>query len=548
VRPSPGSSGTLAADRVTVVHGTHAVLTNVSVVLGPRARVGVVGPNGVGKSTLLRVLAGLETPDSGVVERSPGTLTVGYLPQEVIGVDGETLLDYLSRRTGVAAASTALDAAAAAMAEDALHTEDAMHIEAHAAALEHFLALGGDDLDARAAEVCADIGLGDSRLDQPMEGLSGGQRARAGLDAILLSRFDVLLLDEPTNDLDFDGLALLEDFVVRTGAAVGVVSHDRAFLDRVVERVVELDGHDHTAREFAGGWSAYLEERAREREHGYEDYERYRTERARLLERSHQQRRWAERGRNKAVRRPADPDKFIRHRQVQATERLAAKAKATERAMERLEVVEKPWEGWELRMALPSAPRSSDVVARLESAVVERGAFRLGPIDLELRWQDRLAIVGANGSGKTTLLEALLGRLPLSSGTRHWGSRIVVGELDQARHVLSGDHDLLHVFCGDTGMLVGDARTLLAKFGLGSDEVLRSASTLSPGERTRALLALLVAKQVNLLVLDEPTNHLDLPAIEQLESALDSYDGTLILVTHDRHLLDAVKVTTTVRL
>jgi ATPase subunit of ABC transporter with duplicated ATPase domains len=267
-----------------------------------------------------------------------------------------------------------------------------------------------------------------------------------------------------------------------------------------------------------------------------------------LVDRSRQQRRWAERGRNKAVRRPADPDKHIRRRAVAATERLAAKAKATERAMERLEVVEKPWEGWELRLALPPAPRSSDVVVRLESAVVERGPFALGPVDLEVRWQDRLAIVGANGSGKTTLLEALLGRLPLSSGTRRWGSRIVVGELDQARHALSGERAVLDVFCEDAGMLAGDARTLLAKFDLGSDEVLRSTSTLSPGERTRALLALLVARQVNLLILDEPTNHLDLPAIEQLESALESYDGTLVLVTHDRRMLDAVRVTRTVRL
>ncbi|MBV8982134.1 MAG: ABC-F family ATP-binding cassette domain-containing protein, partial [Acidimicrobiia bacterium] len=268
----------------------------------------------------------------------------------------------------------------------------------------------------------------------------------------------------------------------------------------------------------------------------------------RLLDRSRQQRRWAERGRNKAVRRPPDPDKNIRHRHVEATERLAAKARATERAMERLQVVEKPWEGWKLRLELPPAPRSSDVVARLESAVISRGPFTLGPIDLEVHWQDRLAIVGPNGSGKTTLLQALLGRAPLTSGTRHWGSRIVVGELDQARRALSGERDLLSVFCDETGMVVADARTLLAKFDLGPDEVLRPTTTLSPGERTRALMALLVAKEVNLLVLDEPTNHLDLPAIEQLEAALETYDGTLVLVTHDRRLLDTVRITRTLQL
>jgi ATPase subunit of ABC transporter with duplicated ATPase domains len=541
VRPS--SSGTLAAARITVVHGIHTVLRDVSVVVGPRARVGVVGPNGVGKSTLLRVLAGLEQPESGTVERSPATVTVGYLPQEITGVGGETLLSYLERRTGVATAAAALDEAEAALAEDP------GTLDAHADALERFLALGGGDLETRAAEVCADIGLGGaSRLGQPMDGLSGGQRARAGLAATKLSRFDVLLLDEPTNDLDFDGLDQLERFVVGTSAAVAVVSHDREFLDRVIDRVVELDGHDHTGREYAGGWMAYLEERARERAHGYEDYGRYRSDRRRLVERSRQQRRWAERGRNKAVRKPPDPDKNIRHRDVEATERLAAKARSTERAMERLQVVEKPWEGWDLQLQLPPAPRSSDVVVALQAAVVEIGDFTLGPLHLDLRWQDRLAIVGPNGSGKTTLLGAILGRIPLTSGERRWGSRIVVGELDQARHVLTGEVALLDVFRHETGMLAGDARTLLAKFDLAADEVLRPAPTLSPGERTRALLALLVAKQVNLLVLDEPTNHLDLPAIEQLESALESYDGTLLLVTHDRRLLDTVRITRTLEL
>jgi ATPase subunit of ABC transporter with duplicated ATPase domains len=536
------SSGTLAAAHVTVVHGIRPVLTDVSLVLGPRARMGIVGPNGVGKSTLLRVLAGLEVPDEGSVDRSPATLIVGYLPQEITGNDSETLLEYLSRRTGVKEAEAALDEAIAALADDADVADR------HAEALEHFLALGGDDLAARAAAVCADVGLGDDRLGQRLDGLSGGQRARAGLAAILLSRFDVLLLDEPTNDLDFAGLDLLEGFVAQTPAALAVVSHDRAFLDHAVERVLELHGHEHTATEYAGGWTAYLEERALAREHGYEAYDRYRTERDRLGQRSQQQRGWARRGTARAVKRPADPDKFVRHRAVQTSEKLAGKAKATERAIERLDVVDKPWEGWDLRLQLPPAPRSSDVVVRLEDAVVERGPFRLGPLDLELRWQDRLAIVGPNGSGKTTLLQALLGRTPLASGTRHWGSRVVVGELDQSRRALGADREVLDALREETGMLAGEARSLLAKLGLGPDEVLRPASTLSPGERTRTLLGLLVARGVNLLVLDEPTNHLDLPAIEQLEAALESYEGTLVLVTHDRRLLDNVRVTGTVRL
>ncbi|MCU1450090.1 MAG: transporter related [Acidimicrobiales bacterium] len=518
------------------------MLADVSVSVGPASRVGIVGPNGVGKSTLLRVLAGLDQPDEGSVDRAPGTLTVGYLPQEVAGLAGETLLAYLARRTGVTEAEIALESATAAMADDSAL------VGPYTDALEQFLALGGDDLTTRAAAVCADVGLGDDRLDHPLDGLSGGQRARAGLAAILLSRFDVLLLDEPTNDLDFAGLDLLERFVKETPAALAVVSHDRAFLDHTINRVLELHGELHTATEYAGGWTAYLAEQAQAREHGYEAYGRYRSERDRLLERSRQQRAWARKGAARATKRPSDPDKNIRHKKIEATEKLAGKAKATERAIERLEVADKPWEGWDLRLRLPPAPRSSEVVLRLDGAVVERGSFRLGPLDLELRWQDRLAIVGPNGSGKTTLLQAILGRLPLAEGERHGGSRVVVGELDQGRHVLEGAGPVLEAFRDETGLLAEEARSLLAKLGLGPDEVMRPSATLSPGERTRALLGLLVAKGVNCLVLDEPTNHLDLPAIEQLEAALDSYDGTLVMVTHDRRLLDNVRFTRTVAL
>jgi ATPase subunit of ABC transporter with duplicated ATPase domains len=210
--------------------------------------------------------------------------------------------------------------------------------------------------------------------------------------------------------------------------------------------------------------------------------------------------------------------------------------------------VDKPWEGWELRLELATAARSGAVVFRLEDAVVERGAFRLGPLDLEIGWAERVAILGQNGSGKTTLLGALLGRVPLTTGTRWMGPGVVVGELDQARDRLSTAEPVLHTFTAAAGLLPREARSLLAKFGLGAADVQRSGAALSPGERTRAELALLMARGTNCLVLDEPTNHLDLPAIEQLEQALDTWEGTLLLVTHDRRLLDSVQVTRTVEL
>jgi ATPase subunit of ABC transporter with duplicated ATPase domains len=211
--------------------------------------------------------------------------------------------------------------------------------------------------------------------------------------------------------------------------------------------------------------------------------------------------------------------------------------------IERLETVEEPRKEWELRMEIAAAPRSGAVTATARGAVVRRGSFTLGPVDLEIGWAERVAITGANGSGKTTLLAALLGRTPLDEGHAALGPGVVVGEVDQARRLFEGEEGLLDAFAPHVPDLPpAEARTLLAKFGLKAAHVLRSAATLSPGERTRAALALLQARGVNLLVLDEPTNHLDLPAIEQLESALANYPGTLLLVTHDRRMLDAVRV------
>jgi ATPase subunit of ABC transporter with duplicated ATPase domains len=523
-------------------HGAQTVLGGVSLSITAGTRLGVVGPNGIGKSTLLRILAGTEVPDGGVVERVPATTSVGWQPQEPDAQPGETLRAYLARRTGVAAAEADLEAATAAM------TGEAETIEAYSAALEHFLAIGGDDLGARTGAVLDQVGLPADRVDVAVGELSGGQAARAALAAILLSRQDVLLLDEPTNDLDFAGLDLLESFVRSTSSAVVTVSHDRAFLDRVVTRILELRLPAHDAVEHAGGWTDFVAARELARRQQEEGFEKYAAERDRLQQRQRTQREWAVVGVKNAKAKKTDNDKFIPHLKSQRSEKMAAKVKATEKAIERLDVVEKPWEPWQLQLELKAATRAGDVVARLTGAVVELGSFRLGPIDLQVDWQDRVAILGPNGSGKTTLLRALLGTVPLAAGDRWLGPGVKVGLLDQRRLRYGGDQPLLRSFMETTGLDRSEARSLLAKFGLGAEHMERAGGQLSPGERTRALLAELMAEGVNCLVLDEPTNHLDLEAIEQLEAALTGFDGTLLLVTHDRAFLEAVHVTRTVDL
>jgi ATPase subunit of ABC transporter with duplicated ATPase domains len=535
-------SATLVVKDLAAGHGDRLLFSGLDLVVAPGDVVGLVGVNGAGKSTLLRTLAGLLPVEAGSVTLSPPTATVGHLPQEPERRPGETVRDFLARRTGVTAAQAALDAATEALTAGVAGADDA-----YAEALERWLGLGGADLEERAEQVAADLGLSVD-LDHPMTGLSGGQAARAGLASLLLSRYDVFLLDEPTNDLDLDGLDRLEKFVTGLRAGTVLVSHDREFLARTVTRVLELDLHQQQIRHYGGGYAAYLEEREVARRQARAEFEEYADTRAALEARARTQRAWMEKGVRNARRKATDGDKHVKHHRGETSEKQAAKARQTDRLIERLEVVEEPRKEWELRMEIAAAPRAGAVVAALRDAVVRRGGFTLGPVNLQVDWADRMAITGANGSGKTTLLGALLGRLPLDGGHASLGPGVVVGEVDQARGLFLGGQPLLDAFrLAVPELSPADARTLLAKFGLRADHVLRPAASLSPGERTRAALALLQGRGVNLLVLDEPTNHLDLPAIEQLESALAGYPGTLLLVTHDRRMLDAVAVNRRVR-
>ncbi|MGQ4729129.1 ABC-F family ATP-binding cassette domain-containing protein [Streptomyces sp. Ju416(a)] len=531
-------TATLVAKDLAAGHGDRTLFAGLDLVVAPGDVIGLVGVNGAGKSSLLRLLAGLDRPEEGELRLSPPTATVGHLPQEPERRDGETVAAFLARRTGVADAQRVMDEATEALVAGAPGADDA-----YSDALERWLALGGADLEERAEQVAAELGLAVG-LDRPMTALSGGQAARAGLASLLLSRYDVFLLDEPTNDLDLDGLERLERFVSGLRAGTVVISHDREFLMRTVTKVLELDLAQQQINLYGGGYAAYLEERETARRHAREDYEEYADKKASLEARGHMQRSWMDKGVKNARRKATDGDKLGRNARSEASEKQAAKARQTQRMIERLDVVEEPRKEWELRMEIASAPRSGSVVATLREARLARGDFTFGPASLQIDWADRVAITGANGAGKSTLLAALLERLPLDSGNAALGSGVVVGEVDQARKLFLGAQSLLDAFCAavpDTEP--AEVRTLLAKFGLRADHVMRPATSLSPGERTRAALALLQGRGVNLLVLDEPTNHLDLPAIEQLEAALETYTGTLLLVTHDRRMLEAVRTT-----
>ena len=523
---------------LSVSHGDRELFAGLDMVVAPGDVIGLVGPNGAGKSTLLRVLAGERSADAGTVRLSPASAHIGYLSQEPDRRAGESVRAALARRTGVTGAQESLDHEA-----ERLASGDPDAGDAYSDALDSWLSLGGADFDERLEMVVRDVGL-DIDLDLAMTALSGGQAARVGLAGLLLSRYDAYLLDEPTNDLDSEGLDLLEEFVEDAKAPIVVVSHDREFLARTVTSVVEIDRSLQRITTYGGGYEAYLEERSVARQHARQSYEQYSGRRSELEARARSQRAWMEKGVKNARRKAKDNDKIGRKFRSEATEKQAAKARQSERLIERLEVIDEPRKEWQLQFSIAPAPRSGEIVTVARAASVSRGDFTLGPIDVQLNLRDRVAVTGPNGGGKSTLLSLILGRIPPDTGLVSIGNGVVIGEVDQARALFEGEEPLVGAFAREVpDWPTAEVRTLLAKFGLGVHQVMRPAASLSPGERTRASLALLQARGVNLLVLDEPTNHLDLPAIEQLEEALESFDGTLLLVTHDRRMLDTVRLT-----
>lgn len=532
-------SATLVAKDLSGGHAHRTLFSNLSFTVAPGDVIGVVGANGAGKSTLLSLLAGAATPQGGTVSTAPQDAFVGWLPQEHERIAGESIAAYIGRRTGCTAATEAMESSA-----EALGTGDFAADDLYANALDHWLACGAADLDERIPATLAELGLNVSP-EAPMTGLSGGQAARVALAALLLSRFDVVLLDEPTNDLDLAGLARLEEFVKGLRGGVVLVSHDREFLARTITSVVELDLAQNKVAVYDGGYDSFLEERAIARRHAREAYDEFADKKADLVGRARTQREWSSQGVRNAMKKSPDNDKIRRRAATESSEKQAQKVRQMESRIARLDEVEEPRKEWALQFSIGAAPRSSTVVSTLNAAVVRQGGFTLGPVSLQVNAGERIGITGPNGAGKSTLLKLLLGRVSPDDGAASLGANVAIGEVDQARSQFPEQTPLGDAFEELVPeMNQGGVRTLLAKFGLKADQVTSPVGALSPGERTRASLALLQARGVNVLVLDEPTNHLDLQAIEQLEEALESYEGTLLLVTHDRRLLENVHLDT----
>ncbi len=514
-------------------YGPLTVLSDVSFGLEGGQRAALVGPNGTGKSTLLKILAGLEEADGGKVEMGKSD-RAGYLPQDTSLAGSETIHAYLRRVTEIDRVEAEMDDLSDSLSDP---TSKRRYDELH----ELYEQMDGYSFEHRLEVMLGGFGLEGVGSSRPLSELSSGQKSKVVLIGILLGGADLLLLDEPTNNLDLPALIWLEDFLLKSPAACVLVSHDRRFLDKVADRIMELDWQSHSLTVTNGSYSEYLRMSAKRRERQKELYrqqqeqiERLTEQARRLKQRSAQGSRWV----------GSDNDKFLRGMKRDRAGKSGKGAKAIEKRIEQMEPVERPLDRVPFGLDLDSQEeKGPDREIRLEKVVAGYPTgFRIGPISLAIPYGERVGIMGLNGTGKSTLLKVIAGHCEPLSGKVVFGSGVRLGDMMQEHDSLPRETELLGYLKQKVGISDQDAYTLLAKYGFDPGRARVPISALSPGGRARLLLSLFAAMGVNALVLDEPTNHLDLEAMEALEEALEDYPGTVILVSHDRFFLDKARL------
>jgi ATP-binding cassette subfamily F protein 3 len=525
----------LRVSQVSKKFGLNTVLDNVTFTISPGERLGLIGPNGCGKTTLLRILVGEEQADRGGVHIDPPTLRIGYLPQGLEPGGEDTLGGYLGRMRGN---MDLLSKELEALAIDLARTPNQHSLqEAYDAALANLTRLAEDK--GNLPVVLASLGLDEYPLSTPVKILSGGQKTRLALAGVLIAEPQLLILDEPTNHLDVGMLEWLENWMNDYPGAALVVSHDRTFLDRTVTGILELDPQTHSLRSFVGNYSDYLEQKLLEHEKLWQAYSDQLEEIARL-------RQAAVRVRGDAAFKKGGKgdsgDKFAKGFFANRTRRTVKRAKSLEKRLERLtteDKIEKPRASWQMKIDFNDTLESGRDVLRCEALSVGYGDLVLvHEFSHVLRYNSRVALIGPNGAGKTTLLRTITGSIPPLAGDVKLGANVKLGYMAQEQENLDSASDALTLIRHSAPLAETDARTFLHKFLFSGDDVFVPIHKLSYGERARLSLACLISQGCNFLLLDEPINHLDIPSRSRFEQALANFEGTVLAVVHDRYFID----------
>lgn len=528
----------LSVQNLSKSYGLNSVFKQITFSLNQGERAALVGPNGSGKSTLMNIIAGLESPDSGSVSLTPIDLRIGYLQQGISFDEGETIGKFLNRFSAdMENALSDLEKVCDALTYSPEDPDLIVRYDRTLRALSHAQEMEGTRLD-----ILAGFDLVDIPPQTPIALLSGGQKVRLALAGVLLDAPELLLLDEPTNHLDLSMREWLRDWVLGYQGAILLVSHDRAFLDAVIHKVIAFSPTGEGVDEYPGNYSDYLDAREAAFAQARQAYVDQQEEIKRLKKAARSMRDQAKPHKGGK----ADPKNtdgfsagFFKDRSLETVRR----AKQMEKRADFLEgegALEKPAHTWEMRMRFDETPESGQIALRTERlSIGYDGAALMPPITQTVTQGQRVAMIGPNGVGKTTFFKTLLGEVAPLAGSFRFGSGVQPGYLSQEQEMLDPALTVLDTLHTRSDLANHtDARRFLHRFLFKGDEVFQTVNTLSFGQRSRLMLALLVAQHCNLLLLDEPLNHLDLESQEAFESALSTFEGTILAIAHDRYFID----------